>query len=237
MALIKCIECGEDISSLSERCPKCGCPTEITNEFYTYKFDEDTKTFDRLIFVDDEVHDTIYNESHRVTIFIRLSEDRKDLNLVVRDDEFSGPDENAVETIEYLFSIRKTLSILRKLDCLDQIEFEELFNSWANDNGTMNNTDDLVLDSGAEVVELPLGFTTKIKPIKVPFNIISRANTFVCKFGVSSEREMVMVVNTYTYPPFPSDIGVDTSLVVCIPLEHCLVMRKHLRDALKLVKK
>lgn len=30
MSLIKCIECGSEISSFSDKCPKCGCPTKIS---------------------------------------------------------------------------------------------------------------------------------------------------------------------------------------------------------------
>ena len=30
MALIKCIECGETISSRAQHCPHCGCPVKIT---------------------------------------------------------------------------------------------------------------------------------------------------------------------------------------------------------------
>lgn len=30
MALIKCKECGKDISSLSDKCPHCGAPTHPT---------------------------------------------------------------------------------------------------------------------------------------------------------------------------------------------------------------
>ena len=30
MALIKCIECGYEISDKSEKCIKCGCPTELS---------------------------------------------------------------------------------------------------------------------------------------------------------------------------------------------------------------
>ena len=29
MSLIKCIECGNDVSEYAEACPKCGCPIYI----------------------------------------------------------------------------------------------------------------------------------------------------------------------------------------------------------------
>lgn len=29
MALIKCIECGNDVSEYAEACPKCGCPMSV----------------------------------------------------------------------------------------------------------------------------------------------------------------------------------------------------------------
>ena len=32
MALIKCSECGADISDKAEVCPKCGCPLEVTKQ-------------------------------------------------------------------------------------------------------------------------------------------------------------------------------------------------------------
>ena len=35
MSLIKCPECGEEISSLAESCPHCGCPLKPTPVSYT----------------------------------------------------------------------------------------------------------------------------------------------------------------------------------------------------------
>ena len=32
MALIKCSECGADISEKASACPKCGCPLDITKQ-------------------------------------------------------------------------------------------------------------------------------------------------------------------------------------------------------------
>lgn len=32
MAMIKCKECGKDISSLADKCPNCGAPTHPTAE-------------------------------------------------------------------------------------------------------------------------------------------------------------------------------------------------------------
>lgn len=32
MALIKCSECGADISEKASACPKCGCPLNITKQ-------------------------------------------------------------------------------------------------------------------------------------------------------------------------------------------------------------
>ena len=32
MALIKCPECGADISEKASACPKCGCPLDITKQ-------------------------------------------------------------------------------------------------------------------------------------------------------------------------------------------------------------
>ena len=32
MALIKCSECGADISEKASECPKCGCPLDITKQ-------------------------------------------------------------------------------------------------------------------------------------------------------------------------------------------------------------
>jgi ribosomal protein L37E len=36
MALIKCVECGKEISDMSENCPNCGCPTQISIEKIKY---------------------------------------------------------------------------------------------------------------------------------------------------------------------------------------------------------
>jgi hypothetical protein len=38
MALIKCSECGKDVSSLANKCPNCGCPIVIPWS------DDDTKS-------------------------------------------------------------------------------------------------------------------------------------------------------------------------------------------------
>ena len=32
MALIKCPECGKDVSSIAKSCPNCGCPIESNNQ-------------------------------------------------------------------------------------------------------------------------------------------------------------------------------------------------------------
>ena len=32
MALVKCVECGNEVSSFAEVCPKCGCPMSIIKE-------------------------------------------------------------------------------------------------------------------------------------------------------------------------------------------------------------
>jgi len=32
VALIKCSECGADISERASMCPKCGCPLDITKQ-------------------------------------------------------------------------------------------------------------------------------------------------------------------------------------------------------------
>ena len=32
MALIKCLECGAEISDRALECPKCGCPIDITKK-------------------------------------------------------------------------------------------------------------------------------------------------------------------------------------------------------------
>lgn len=37
MALIKCAECGNEISEYSESCPHCGCPTNKTKEIITQR--------------------------------------------------------------------------------------------------------------------------------------------------------------------------------------------------------
>lgn len=29
MAIIKCMECGHDVSTFAEKCPNCGCPASI----------------------------------------------------------------------------------------------------------------------------------------------------------------------------------------------------------------
>lgn len=34
MALIKCSECGSDISEKASVCPKCGCPVDIKRNHY-----------------------------------------------------------------------------------------------------------------------------------------------------------------------------------------------------------
>jgi hypothetical protein len=34
MALVKCVECGADISDKAISCPKCGCPEPFTNPLY-----------------------------------------------------------------------------------------------------------------------------------------------------------------------------------------------------------
>ena len=38
MALIKCPECGKEISDKAKACPNCGCPNEIKNEIHYEKF-------------------------------------------------------------------------------------------------------------------------------------------------------------------------------------------------------
>lgn len=38
MALIKCSECGKEISDKAKTCPNCGCPSENMNEIHYEKF-------------------------------------------------------------------------------------------------------------------------------------------------------------------------------------------------------
>ena len=41
MPLIKCIECGGEVSTFADQCPRCGCPVRVSLE----KYNED-KLFD-----------------------------------------------------------------------------------------------------------------------------------------------------------------------------------------------
>lgn len=59
MALIKCSECGHDISDKAVSCPKCGCPTnkEVMQlqtrvaENNTPVYNEDKSSFNRQLFI------------------------------------------------------------------------------------------------------------------------------------------------------------------------------------------
>lgn len=44
MSLIKCIECGKEISEFSETCPNCGCPTSMSKD----KSGENIKLTDQI---------------------------------------------------------------------------------------------------------------------------------------------------------------------------------------------
>lgn len=46
MALVKCIECGNEVSSFAEVCPKCGCPISIIKERATQLTDIIVKSID-----------------------------------------------------------------------------------------------------------------------------------------------------------------------------------------------
>lgn len=49
MSLIKCIECGNDVSEYADKCPKCGCPIDLilkTKKSCVHKFKIDGKEYD-----------------------------------------------------------------------------------------------------------------------------------------------------------------------------------------------
>ena len=48
MALVKCSECGADVSEKASICPKCGCPLDITKQVI---FETQKKKSKRIIIV------------------------------------------------------------------------------------------------------------------------------------------------------------------------------------------
>ena len=45
MALIKCIDCGNEVSSYAEACPKCGCPIQRSLDF-AKEYDRSSDLYD-----------------------------------------------------------------------------------------------------------------------------------------------------------------------------------------------
>lgn len=64
MALIKCIECGHEVSDKASMCPKCGCPVEF-NEEDTPKVSENVKS--NIIITNDSKASTMVPSSSKST--------------------------------------------------------------------------------------------------------------------------------------------------------------------------
>lgn len=56
MAIIKCTECGHDVSSFAEKCPNCGCPMNIILDNGNKRGDDNTETLYNVVLLNAGSH-------------------------------------------------------------------------------------------------------------------------------------------------------------------------------------
>ena len=75
MALIKCPECGKEISDKAASCPNCGCPANVwmaafRNNDTNSTYEKNDKKTQKTVNVSEETLDKLYDELSRQRIII-----------------------------------------------------------------------------------------------------------------------------------------------------------------------